>query len=198
MTIIKCSGNYIDQCVEIHMRSFEGFFLTFLGKNFLELLYKSIIEDPSGIGFVYLTSNEVSGFVFGSIQSAGFYKRIIKKRFIPFGFAALGAIIRRPKILSRLLRVFSLANKENSQPGRGTLMSIAVDPAHQGKSIGRELVLSFLKESKKRGCQSIDLTTDAVDNVSVNDFYERMGFSLNCTFTTPENRKMNEYLIDLE
>jgi ribosomal protein S18 acetylase RimI-like enzyme len=198
MTIIKCSGKYIDQCVDVHMRSFEGFFLTFLGKNFLELLYKSIIEDPSGIGFVYLTSNEVAGFVFGSTQPTGFYKRILKKKFLQFGFAALGAIIRKPIILFRLLRVFSLANQEINQPGRGTLMSIAVDPDHQGKSIGKELVLSFLKESKKKGCQSIDLTTDAVENDSVNDFYKRMGFSLNRTFTTPENRKMNEYLMDLE
>jgi len=197
MTIIKCSGNYIDQCVEIHMRSFEGFFLTFLGKNFLELLYKSIIEDPSGIGFVYLTSNEVSGFVFGSIQSAGFYKRIIKKRFIPFGFAALGAIIRKPIILSRLLRVFSLANQENNQPDRGTLMSIAVDPGHQGKNIGKELVLSFLNEARKRGCQSIDLTTDAVKNDNVNDFYKRLNFSLNRKYVTPEGRQMNEYVISL-
>lgn len=197
MTIITCSDQYIDQCVDVHLKSFKGFFLTFLGKNFLKLLYSSIIEDPSGIGYVYIYNDDVIGLVFGSTQPTGLYRRLIKKRWLKFGLAALKAVVKKPKIIIRLLRSFKLANQENNTPGRGTLMSIAVDPTHQGKNIGKELISNFLNEVKKRGCLSVVLTTDAEENEKVNNFYMGMNFTLNRTYTTPEGRKMNEYLIAL-
>ena len=198
MTVISCSDQHINQCVDVHLKSFKGFFLTFLGRNFLKLLYGSIIKDPSGIGFVYLNNNDVIGFVFGSTQPAGLYRRLIKKRWLKFGFAALMAVIKKPEIIFRLFRSINLKNEENATPGRGTLMSIAVDPSHHDKNIGKELVMTFLDETRKRGCQSIDLTTDAVNNERVNNFYTKLNFTLNRTFTTPEGRKMNEYLINLD
>ncbi len=35
---------YVDNIVDIHMKTFTGFFLTFLGEGFLKHLYKGFIK----------------------------------------------------------------------------------------------------------------------------------------------------------
>jgi len=42
----------IRDIVEIHLESFQGFFLSFLGPRFLSLYYLGICSAPEGIGFV--------------------------------------------------------------------------------------------------------------------------------------------------
>ncbi|MBU1712860.1 MAG: hypothetical protein KKD47_07115 [Proteobacteria bacterium] len=54
----------IDRVVAIHLLSFQGFFLSFLGPRFLSLYYLGICSAPEGIGFVYLNSaGKPVGFV---------------------------------------------------------------------------------------------------------------------------------------
>ena len=76
-------------------------------------------------------------------------------------------------------------------------MSIGVDPGQQGKGIGDQLIVAFLREAKSRGCSGVLLDTDAVNNDSANRFYVRAGFRLSRTYTTNEKRQMNEYGYDL-
>ncbi|RLC98294.1 MAG: GNAT family N-acetyltransferase, partial [Chloroflexota bacterium] len=73
----------------------------------------------------------------------------------------------------------------------------AVLPAEQGKGIGQKLVHAFLKRASMQGARQVDLTTDLDDNEGTNLFYRQLGFRLERSFTTPEGREMNQYLIDL-
>ncbi|HEM4090550.1 TPA: GNAT family N-acetyltransferase, partial [Streptococcus suis] len=45
--ILNPNENEINKVVEIHLATFEGFFLTFLGKGFLKNLYTGFLEHPS-------------------------------------------------------------------------------------------------------------------------------------------------------
>jgi GNAT superfamily N-acetyltransferase len=76
-------------------------------------------------------------------------------------------------------------------------MSISVEPLLQGHGIGRILVSTFMEECRSRGCTHVNLTTDAVNNSETNTFYHQLGFELRQSFTTPEGRIMNEYVIPL-
>lgn len=184
--------------VSVHLSSFQGFFLTFLGPRFLTELYSAIQEDPSGIALVTQSEKgSLSGFVFGTTQPTGLYRHLLKRRWWRFGWAALPAFLRSPSILRRLIRAFSMPGQELPAEHCGTLMSIAVDPNAQGQGIGKALVRAFLREAKKRGLQTVNLTTDAVNNDSTNAFYRSQGFVLHQTYSTPEGRPMNEYLFRL-
>lgn len=188
----------INPCVDIHMQAFQGFFLTFLGPAFLKELYSSILVDPSGIGLVIERGGQVRGFVIGTQQPAGLYSRLLRQRWWAFGLASIGPLLRNPKILTRLLRAFRKPNEKSDVANCGTLMSIAVLPEEQGKSAGKQLVTAFLDRARQCGLSYVNLTTDALDNVSANRFYQKMGFVLTRTFLTPENRQMNEYMICLQ
>lgn len=187
----------IDKCVLIHVSTFQGFFLTFLGPAFLRELYVATLKDPSGIGFVADSEIGVCGFVTGTAQPSNFYRRLLYRHWWRFALAAMPSFLRRPFIASRLLRAFLMPNQANQQEWRGTLMSIAVLPNTQRKGIGKALVLAFLAEATRRGLRQVDLTTDRDNNEATNRFYQQLGFECVRTFTTPEGRAMNEYVINL-
>ncbi len=187
----------ISAAVDIHLKGFLGFFLTYLGRSFLCELYTATVVDQDGIGFVVEDENGISGFVTGTAQPSGFYRRLLHQRWWRFAWAAVMPVLNRPSIIPRLLRGFSMSEQATKQKKRGTLMSIAVLPDRQGKGIGQALMQAFLGEAVRRGLRQIDLTTDRDNNEAANRFYQNLGFVCERSFVTPEGRAMNEYVIDL-
>jgi ribosomal protein S18 acetylase RimI-like enzyme len=187
----------IAEVVEVHLKSFQGFFLSFLGARFLYELYSSILDDPSGISFVSFDKDRLTGFVAGTSEPAGFYRRLLRRRWWRFALASIIPILRNPLILPRLWRALRKPQEVSNQAKTGTLMSIAVSPESQRNGFGQVLVRTFLEEAKHRGLESVDLTTDKNTNDHVNQFYRRMGFKCSRTFISPEGREMNEYVITL-
>lgn len=183
--------------VRVHLASFQGFFLSFLGSAFLAELYSGILTDTSGIAFVAESEGRITGFVAGSSQPAGFYTRLLRRRWWRFARAAALPVLKRPSIIPRLLRAFAMPGHVTRQERRGTLMSIGVLPEAQGQGIGQALAQAFLEESARRGLRQVDLTTDRDHNEAANRFYRRSGFVCERTYTTPEGRAMNEYVVDL-
>ena len=181
--------------VRVHLQSFPGFFLTFLGPKFLKVFYGKTIERPDSICFVSVDSNEdVMGFVVGVTSQSQFFRRLLQNHLFSFGWASIGAVLRRPSIVPRLLRAFNRPRESTGRSADCLLMSLAVHPSAQGSGAGSTLVLEFLKEAGRRGVRAVSLTTDRVGNEGVQRFYESLGFRLDQTFQTAEGRQMNEYV----
>jgi ribosomal protein S18 acetylase RimI-like enzyme len=185
--------------VRIHLSSFPGFFLSFLGPRFLELFYRSFLEDPAGIGFVVTDENGyILGSVVGPLVPEGYFKRLLKRRWWKFCLASSSAIARRPWIISRLLRALWYRGDapESDNVPRALLSSIAVAPEAQGRGVGQALVEAWLFEVRRRGGQGAFLTTDAEGNDAVNAFYLRQRWKLDSFYTTAQGRCMNRYIYD--
>lgn len=187
----------ITAVTEIHLAAFTGFFLSFLGPAFLRELYDGIVSDPSGIAFVCENHNQLVGFVAGSDRPSGLYGRLLRKRAWRFTVASSKAVLRRPSVMTRLVRAMDKSEEAAVPDGMATLMSIAVTPEIQGSGAGKLLVREFLEACRQRGVVAVNLTTDATNNAAVNAFYSRQGFELARTFVTREGRAMNEYIIQL-
>lgn len=188
----------VEAAVSVHLQAFQNFFLSFLGPRFLRELYASILSDPSGFAFVAGRGTELLGFVAGTDQPSGFYRRLLQQRWWRFGLAAIRPAITHPAIIPRLLRAFQKPEDAVSPEGCGTLMSIAVLPGQQSRGAGQALVEAFLNEAAVRNLTRVDLTTDRDNNEKVNRFYQRLGFVCTRTFITPEGRWMNEYEITIK
>lgn len=196
-SVRKMQRSDIDEVVAAHLKAFPGFFLSFLGAAFLRELYHSIVLDPTGISFVCCEGKEVKGFVAGTDQPAGLYRRLVRQRWWCFALAAIRPAVRKPAIAPRLWRALRMPQEVPASPGVGTLMSIGVLPEEQGQGIAHELVRKFLSEARRRGLSEVNLTTDRLDNEEVNRFYQQLGFGVARIFTTPEGREMNEFRIRL-
>ena len=187
----------IDAIVEIHMNTFTGFFLTFMGRGFLQQMYSSYcIHAPSGLLAAVDENEKPVGFLAYSGDLSGLYKFMLKKRLIPFAWYAFGAFLRKPKAFFRIVRAFLKPGESKRQEAYVELASIGVSPEQKGSGIGTALVAALKARVDFSQYAYITLETDAVDNEPANQFYQRNGFVLKRSFTTPEGRKMNEYCFE--
>lgn len=184
--------------VRVHLASFPGFFLSFLGGRFLSLFYSGLCADRGGIAFVYLDKAGVTvGFVAGSTNPGGFYSRLLKRAWLKFAAASVIPVLKKPSAIGRVARaVFHPSGNPVGDDVAG-LFSIGVLPELQGCGAGKRLVQAFIDEAKRCGCKKVYLTTDCDNNDAVNAFYDRMGFSIERNYVTPEGRRMNEYWLTL-
>jgi ribosomal protein S18 acetylase RimI-like enzyme len=187
----------IDKVVLIHLQSFKDFFLSSLGKSFLQLLYTEILDDQSGISLVYEVQGELCGFAVGTDSPNGFYKKMLSQKLISFAISAIVPVLYNPRIIPRLIRALRIPSSYTEESKHAMLMSIAILPSLQNCGGGSLLLDAFVNTCISRQVKVIILTTDDKDNDHVNIFYQKHGFKKNRVFTTNEGRNMNEYQLVL-
>lgn len=187
------SEKELDDIVRLHMNTFEGFFLTFLGKGFLKQMYKGyIVHKESGL-LVAKNESGIVGVLAYSEDLSSFYKYLIRTKLIFFAWYSLGAIIKKPSAMMRLIRALLKPSESKREEKYIELSSIGVSPEAKGQNIGSQLIDKLKEQTDLTKFAYINLETDAIDNDRVNHFYVKNGFVLFRTFETPEGRKMNEY-----
>ncbi|MFH1746091.1 MAG: GNAT family N-acetyltransferase [Planctomycetota bacterium] len=199
VTITELGRADVAGAVALHMGAFPDFFLTFLGRSFLRQFYLGYCGNPDTVALVArrAATGELLGTVVGPLRPAGFYKRLLLKRWWRFAWAACGAVVRKPTVIPRLFRALTYrGDAPEDHTERALLSSICVDPTAQGLGIGRQLVCQFLENIRAANLPGAFLTTDVEGNEAVNAFYGRLGWKVDSEFATPEGRRMHRYVYD--
>lgn len=196
VTIIEVKSNekeLINEIVTIHLNTFTGFFLTFMGRGFLKQMYQSYCDyDESGL-LVAEEGGKALGFLAFSSNFSGLYKFMIKTRLIQFGWYSIGAFFRRPSAFMHIISAFLKPGEVKREEKYVELSSIGVDPNVKSKGIGSKLIDALKDNVDFDKYAYINLETDAVDNEGAIHFYEKNGFVRERMFETDEGRKMYEY-----
>ncbi|MGE4284747.1 MAG: GNAT family N-acetyltransferase [Clostridia bacterium] len=187
----------VEQIVVIHLSSFPGFFLTFLGKGFLKYLYKGFILHPGSGVIVAKEDSHIIGFLAYSTELSKFYSFILKRYFFPFAWYGFLGAIRSPKSILRIIRALTYPGATKTDEKYIEISSIAVDPTVQTKGIGSNLINYLCQTFTDSEFQVIRLETDAENNDAANAFYQKNGFRIENVSQSPEGRKMNHYIISL-
>ena len=183
----------INEIVSIHLNTFTGFFLTFMGRGFLRQMYQSYCDhDESGL-LVAEEDGKALGFLAFSSNFSGLYKFMIKTRLIQFGWYSIGAFFRRPSAFMHIISAFLKPGETKREEKYVELSSIGVDPNVKSKGIGSKLIDALKDNVDFNKFAYINLETDAVDNEGAIHFYEKNGFVRERMFETDEGRKMYEY-----
>lgn len=183
----------INEIVTIHLNTFTGFFLTFMGRGFLKQMYQSYCDyDESGL-LVAEEDGKALGFLAFSSNFSGLYKFMIKTRLIKFGWYSIGAFFRRPSAFMHIISAFLKPGEAKREEKYVELSSIGVDPNVKSKGIGSKLIDALKDNVDFNKFAYINLETDAVDNEGAIHFYEKNGFVRERMFETDEGRKMYEY-----
>jgi ribosomal protein S18 acetylase RimI-like enzyme len=187
----------VPEMVKIHRNAFEGFFLTKLGPKFLRELYTAFLSSADAVDWVATDGGTVVGFVVGTCRPKGFFKRLLFRRGARFLLYATEAFVRNPWQVGRRLAAAVVYRGDFPAEVAGTgalLSSIAVDPGHKCRGIGKLLVEAFAADAFVRGAQFIYLITDQVNNDSVHNFYRQTGFLSESTLIKPGGRMMTRYV----
>ena len=183
----------INDIVSIHLNTFTGFFLTFMGRGFLNQMYRSYCDhDESGL-LVAEEDSKAVGFLAYSGNFSGLYKFMIKTRLIPFGWYSVGAFFRRPSAFMHIIKAFLKPSEVKREEKYVELSSIGVDPTIKSKGVGSLLIDELKKIVDFNKFAYITLETDAVNNDGAIHFYEKNGFVRERMYKTDEGRKMFEY-----
>ena len=183
----------INDIVSIHLNTFTGFFLTFMGRGFLNQMYRSYCDhDESGL-LVAEDNEKAVGFLAYSGNFSGLYKYMIKTRLIPFGWYSVGAFFRRPSAFMHIIKAFLKPGEVKREEKYVELSSIGVDPTIKSKGVGSLLIDELKKIVDFNKFAYITLETDAVNNDGAIHFYEKNGFVRERMYETDEGRKMYEY-----
>jgi len=175
--------------VEIHLKSFNDFFLSSLGKGFLETFYKACIKNPGAISIVCTTEEGLSmGFALASVKSKGFYRNILVGSLFAFSLEAIRLLFSKPRALLRL--ALNLSKSDSDVGDTAELLSIASLPEYSGKGVGKLLIETIENKLKDHQCKAITLTTDYNDNDNVIGFYQSRGFEIDSDFITYPRRRM--------
>ena len=183
----------------IHRQAFPGFFLSSLGEPFLTQLYRGFARDSSAITVVVRDEQGIPrGAAVGTTEPAGFYRRLLKKRWPGFAVASARAAITNPTTVPRLLRAISYRGEVPPTGQWAQLSSVCLDPSLQGSGVGRQLATSWLERAKAMGVTHAFLTTDSDGNDAINRFYTAQGWRLAGEYVTREGRRMNRYTTTFE
>lgn len=183
----------INDIVTIHLNTFTGFFLTFMGRGFLNQMYTSYCDYEEAGLLVAEEDGKAIGFLAYSSNFSGLYKFMIKTRLIQFGWYSIGAFFRRPSAFMHIISAFLKPGEAKREEKYVELSSIGVDPNIKSKGIGSLLIDSLKRKVDFTKFAYINLETDAVDNEGAIHFYEKNGFVRERMFETDEGRKMYEY-----
>ncbi len=197
LTLRPMAADDVPAVVSVHLDSFPGFFLSFLGPAFLGALYRGILRDEAGVAVVAEVKGEIIGFAAGTQDQAGFYRRLLRRRLIEFVVASIRPCLRRPAVIPRMVRALRRPTDVGATAAVASLMSIAVRPGSGGRGVGQQLVEAFCAALRQEGVEAVCLETDREGNERVNEFYSRLGFQLTRSYATPEGRPMNEYVLQL-
>lgn len=182
---------------KIHQQEISEGFLSTLGKPFLTLLYAELISAPDAACFVIKVENEVVAFACSCEKTSDFYRRFLRDRFFPAAVALLPRALR-PTTLRGILETLRQVGSPGAQDlPNAELLSIAVEPAFQGKGFGQELVRAIAADFMRRGIQEMRVTAGAGLGPA-NTLYRKLGFALRSEVEIHIGTKSNIYVANTE
>lgn len=100
--VTSAEKDKINRIVTIHLDTFSGFFLTFMGRGFLNQMYR-VYCDHNESGLLVAENDGIEkGFLAYSSNFSDLYKFMIKKRVLLFAWYSIGAFLenlQRSRIL---------------------------------------------------------------------------------------------------
>jgi ribosomal protein S18 acetylase RimI-like enzyme len=194
--IAKTSDAY--SVAKIHQRTLTKSFLSNLGLDFLESLYKFLLSKELVI--VYEDANGISGFVSYSSNSSGMMSKFLIT--CPACIIKLfGILITSPGKAQRFIETFKAPFKsKTAKSSKGIitlpsaeLLSISVDTDCQAKGVGGQLLQALEDYLKQKGITQYKVIA-GVELESANSFYAKNGFVLVNQIVIHGNSLSNVYV----
>lgn len=183
----------IDEVVSIHLETFTGFFLSFMGRGFLKQMYRSYCEHQQSKLLMAEENGEILGFVAYSSDFSGLYKFMIKNKLPYFAWYSIGAFFRRPSAFLHIISAFLKPGEAKREESYVELSSIGVSPKYKSKGVGSLLISELKKRVDFNKFAYITLETDAVNNEPAIQFYQKNAFVKQRLYKTSEGREMLEF-----
>lgn len=148
-----------------------------LGDGVLSKIYKTLAEGEHGFVLVAVDpDDQVIGFVSGVVNLGAFYRLALSQHLIGFALVGLRHALS-PRMIRRVINTLLYPSKVAEQYPAAELLSIVIDSAARGTSVGVDLLAELVKEFRRRGVRQFKVMVRA-DFERANAYYRKHGFKL--------------------
>ena len=165
----------LSQIATLHVSSLEKGFLSFLGQEFLILVYTQVYQSSGSFIFVHRDRGQIVGFVSGGTGLKEVYLGLLKT---PFKlFSTLCWRLFKPRVLLQVL--FILLRKQTTKQSTfnnidAELYSIAVHNAYRGLDVGTNLYRMLCKRFAELGFSEFKIVVGN-ELKEAKNFYTKQG-----------------------
>lgn len=159
---------------QLHCEQINQGFLATLGPSFLSLLYEAIDKDKSSVLIAKEDDGKVIGFVSGAVSLHPIYKRLLYR---PFSlFIILTSCFFSISKLSKIFEILFIGKNNPILKGlpQHELLTIVVDPEHQGQGHAEDLFASLCNHFNAANVKNFKIIV-GLDLARAHAFYLKMG-----------------------
>ena len=181
----------VDNLIQIHLNSFQGYLNTLLGTNYLKAMFKWFIKVDSALLLVCYNSEQIIGYAMGAQDG---YSQNMQKDLLPniiWGMLTNPQFIIHPNVFGqfkfRLQNILNVKSKTNDKiklkdriihkDNTYALVGLAISPEFRGSIITFKLLKEFENHVWRRKFEAIRLTVYKF-NASVIQLYKYMKWKL--------------------
>jgi ribosomal protein S18 acetylase RimI-like enzyme len=187
------------ELAELHMRCFEGYFLTQMGRSFLRRFYAEFARhdfDHTAIGRDR-ASGRIGGFVVGTANPQAHYRSFYRRNMLVFPALLLERCLASPTVRremwkrsahlrTALLTLVPGLKRDASRPvaDKGPhqqcpvrLLGIAVAPEYRGTPLAALVGQAFENSLREAGCRRVGSSTQA-DNKRATAYFKKTGWQV--------------------
>jgi len=170
---------------QLHAAMIDQGFLSTLGPRFLSLLYQAIDECPDACLLLARDGERVVGFVAGTLNMGQVYRQLLRhwlalglslapSLLVPWRLWRIVEILRYSRGGPDRVRTLDPQGAEVPQLPAAELLSIAVDPACQGRGVAADLYAGLKSFFATHGQGAFKIIVGA-PLAPAHRFYQRMG-----------------------
>lgn len=175
----------IDRLSSIHKAAFKGYMNSSMGKGYIKAFLKWFLTYQGTVTLMAQMDDTACGYIVGapmgydSVMNQALFNTaligILTHPLVLFHKNFLAAVVIKLKMIVGLKHV----NKaKDTLPGKGiSLVGIAVDPACEGKGVGKQLMQQFEQQAIQKGMDYMCLSVYS-SNQRAKSVYEKQGWAL--------------------
>lgn len=184
-----------ERVAELHHAAMGASLWAQLGVPFLAALYRSLVDSPLFIGFVYVEDGEVKGFIAGSLDTGAMYRDVLRRRWQFFTPPAILGVLRKPSLLRKLVETARYGDVSGGEDVPGESLFCSFVPDLRGKRVSGHINKVLFDELAARGHAAVKISTE-VDNEGANRQLQSWGFAERARFRF-YGKDMLTYVLDL-
>ena len=154
----------------LHVDLMASGFLTRLGRRFMRVMYRSLLDWGGARVFVAEDSGGIVGFAAGIDRVAPFYRWFVKTRWFPAGVAAVPALLR-PANLRRAAETLRYGRGHES----AEVLALAVAARARGQAVSTRLLEQLVGALESDGVREVRAVVGSGHPAAVSA-YVRVGF----------------------
>ncbi len=204
----------VDTAVSLHLVVLDMEFLSRFGPSFMRAYYRAWTTTPGSMSFVALDdTGALIGVLLGATDPATHVRAMVREHGVALARSIAVAALSRPKLAKDLVATRAgryargvarlimarlrptVSDQVAGSPRVGEVTHVLVDPAAQGRGVGRLLIDAAIASAREAGDDELVLVTPP--DLAARHFYEALGWQPDGAMTSRSGEAFLRYRYSL-